>query len=228
MSEPVGEPQRISHVQPLDAGRYRSDVDTAALIAQLQADNQRLQRECRRLTALSERDPVTQLFSRRHFDERLRYEWNRAERFWTPLSLLALAVDDPVGLVDRGGEGAARAVLGRCAHLLRDHCRDVDIPCRIGDWEFAVILPATNRTAAEAELSHLRRLWRATDELPALPQLDDVFVGFGMAVAFDEAQTPLELLMLADEAILLDRRRRDHDRAPTTPAVARPTWTDAA
>jgi len=228
VSEPTCEQERISQVQPLDAGRPRPAADAAALIARLQADNQRLWRETQRLAALSDRDPATQLYSRRHFDERLRYEWNRAERFWTPLSLVAVGVDDFKGLADTAGLAAAQAVLRRCARLLSDHCRDVDIPCRVGECEFAIIMPATNRCAAEAEMSHLRRLWLATDELPALPHLDEVFVGFGMAVAFDEAQTPLELLMLADEALLLDRRKRDHERAPTTPAVARPTWIDAA
>ncbi len=228
VSEPICDQRQLRAVEPAPLSGVQPAAATGRLIASLQAENERLRRDTQRLVGLADRDRATQLYSRHHFDERLRYEWARAERFWTPLSLVTLGVDDFKWLGDTAGLGAAEAVLHRCASLLSDHCRDVDIPCRIGDCEFAVILPATNRTAAEAEVSRLRRLWMRVSELPALPEMGDVYVGFGMAVAFDDAQTPLELLMLADEALLLDRRQRDHERRPTTPAVARSTWIDAA
>ncbi|RLB61539.1 MAG: hypothetical protein DRI90_11150 [Deltaproteobacteria bacterium] len=226
--EPSRNQERISVIEPAPRSGVQPARATGRLLAQLQVENQRLRRETQRLIGLSDRDQATQLYSRRHFDQRLRYEWNRAERFWTPLSLVVLSVDDFKWWVDTAGLTAAQAVLRRCSRLLSDHCREVDIPCRVSDCEFAVILPGTNRTGTEAEVSRLRKQWLRTSELPALPETCAVNISFGMAVAFDEAQSPLELLMVADESLFLDRRQQDHERSPTTPAPARPTWIDAA
>jgi diguanylate cyclase (GGDEF)-like protein len=190
----------------------RDDKD--ALIAQLMAENQALR-------AAVPSDTLSGLYTRRHFDERLTHEWLRAERFWTPLSLIAIDLDGIEPLHRRAGATAVRGVLGFVGELLRGNKRDVDIAGRVANTSFALILPATNRTGAEAEIARLRRL--VGQRAPC----DGIAFSFGMAVAFDEALTPLELLMLADEAALLDKRAGDHAHR-TVPSSDRPTWIDAA
>lgn len=161
-----------------------------ALIDQLLAENAALRRRL-------PRDPDTGLFSRPHFDERLSYEWRRAQSTWTALSLVYIDVSawapEPSG--DGRREPFTAPEMRRLALLLDDACRDIDIPCRVGRSAFAIILPNTNRTGAEAEVKRLRGV------------LGDEALGFGMAVAVDEAQSPLELLLLADDDAERDRRR---------------------
>ena len=184
---------------------------------------QRLIKENEELRRAAVRDTVTGLYGRRHFDERLEHEWLRAERFWTPLSLIAMDLAGIDELHQRaalqGGDGAARVrqLLSWCGEMLLRCCRDVDIPCRVGRMSFAIILPATNRTGAEAEIARLRELTSA---------FRGIDLSFGLAVAFDEAQTPLELLMLADESALLDKRGRIGEGVPTEPSP--PTWIGVA
>lgn len=186
---------------------------------------QRLLRENAELRRRIDRDTLTGLMSRRHFDERLDHEWRRGERFWTPLSLIAMDVEgiDTLG-AENGAEAVCRA-FSWVGELLARGCRDVDIAARVGRTAFAIILPSTNRTGAEAELSRLRGLWRAH---PPPVGEEEIHLSFGLAVAFDEAQTPLELLMLADEAALLDKRGRIGHDVATVPSLGRPTWIDAA
>lgn len=194
-------------------------------ITQLEAENARLRRQNLRYHQLVERDPVTGLFSRRHFDARLHHEWSRAEKMWTPLSLLVVAVDDFALLRERHGLDGCHRLLAQVGELLESTCRDVDVPCRIALDSFAVILPATNRTGAEGELKRLEARWlmaAPSNRGPAALRLC-----FGMAVAFDDAQTPLELLMLADEAMIVDKRCLS-DETPTSPHLGSPTWIDAA
>ncbi len=186
---------------------------------------QRLLRENAELRRRIDRDTLTGLMSRRHFDERLEHEWRRAERFWTPLSLLAIDVEgiEAIG-AEAGAEGVRRA-FAWIGELLACGCRDVDIAARVGRTAFAIILPSTNRTGAEAEVLRLRAVLRQNP--PPIHQVD-LDLSFGLAVAFDDAQTPLELLMLADEAALLDKRGRIGHDVATVPSLGRPTWIDAA
>src|SRR5690606_3335715 len=102
-------------------------------------------------------------------------------------------------LVASRGSAATERALAALGRQLATICRDVDVCCRVAPDGFAVILPATNRTAAECELARLREgLAERSGELEPC---------FGMAVAFDQAETPAELVALADEALLLDKQR---------------------
>ena len=90
-------------------------------------------------------------------EDRLAYEWARARRFWTPLSLIAI---DTSTL----GDAWAREAV---AKWLAATAREVDVVCRSGKSTFCVILPATNRTGAEAELARLvdEAAWRLSEPL---------------------------------------------------------------
>ena len=189
-------PRRITHLNPLvslaqgGADWYRIIVShdpieaKEALIAELVAENAALRRRL-------PRDEDTGLHSRPHFEERLHYEWQRALATWTGLSLLHI---DATAYDDEACRQATPSAIRRIALLLEDSCRDIDVPCRLGRTIFGIILPDTNRTGAEAECKRLREI------------LDDDSVGLGLAVAFDEAETPLELRLLAGDAADTDRR----------------------
>lgn len=105
------------------------------------------------------------------------YEWNRAKRFWTPLSLIAIDLAD-----------LRPAEARRLERVLLGCVRDVDIVCRAGELVLCIILPCTNRTGAEAEVERLRHRLTAGGCEGA---------SFGLAIAFDEADSPEMLLACA-------------------------------
>jgi diguanylate cyclase len=193
------------------------------LIAELRAENEALRRELLRERV---RDPRTGLWGRRQFDAMLGYEWRRAEHFWTPLSLLFVEVHDLRAVAGAAGSEAAERLLAFVGTFLEGHCRDVDLPCRVGAATFGVILPGTNRTGAEAELQRLERLLRRAPGAPVFPAGVEWAASFGAAVAFDDAATPFDLVMMADEATLL--RRSGGAATRTLPVSEHPTWIDAA
>ena len=101
-------------------------------------ENARRYREARQL---AETDALTGFFNQRYFHETLRRESLRAQRYDRRLALHILDLDDFKAVNDRIGHLAGDAVLAQVAERLRNEIRSVDIGCRVGGDEFAVIMP---------------------------------------------------------------------------------------
>ncbi|MDH3393833.1 MAG: diguanylate cyclase [Desulfobulbaceae bacterium] len=102
------------------------------------------------LEYLSTRDPLTDLYNRRSFDEKLKEEAYRADRQGYPLFLALLDVDWFKEYNDTHGHQAGDEVLRCVGTLLRQNIREnVDSAFRFGGDEFAIILPQTGEEEAE-------------------------------------------------------------------------------
>jgi len=104
-------------------------------------ENARRYREARQL---AETDALTGFFNQRYFHETLRRESLRAQRYDRSLALLILDLDDFKAVNDRIGHLAGDAVLAQVAERLRNEIRSVDVGCRVGGDEFAVIMPESS------------------------------------------------------------------------------------
>ena len=126
---------------------YEPPPERVAAIEQIAAtcipaiENARRYREARQL---AETDALTGFFNQRYFHETLRREALRAQRYDRRLALLILDLDDFKAVNDRIGHLAGDAVLAQIAERLRNEIRSVDIGCRVGGDEFAVIMPESS------------------------------------------------------------------------------------
>lgn len=100
------------------------------------------------LELLQSADPLTGLRNRQRFFEDLKREVAEARRHDSALSLLVLDVHDLRGVNETSGFAAGDRLLLTLAELLLTRLRVTDIAARIGDDDFAVILPRTPFTGA--------------------------------------------------------------------------------
>ena len=106
--------------------------------------------------AARETDALTGFFNQRYFHETLRREALRAQRYDRQLALLILDLDDFKAVNDRVGHLAGDAVLAQVAEQLRNEIRSVDIGCRVGGDEFAVVMPESTDEDASQLFDRMR------------------------------------------------------------------------
>ena len=170
----------------------------------LDLERQEVHRLNLELDDLARRDGLTGLPNRRHFDEVLSREWERALRTGQPLCLLLLDVDHFKAYNDHRGHLAGDACLARVAGAMQSAIRrPADLVARYGGEEFVVLLPETQLEGA-SDLAV--RLIEMVDDL-ALPHgasqtAAHVTISVGVACLIGRAwPSPADLLAAADEAL---------------------------
>jgi diguanylate cyclase (GGDEF)-like protein len=155
------------------------------------------------LRHLAEHDPVTGLRNRRDLEPRIEDDIAAGG----PVSVLVCDVDDFQRVTDVLGAEAGHDVLRRVAGVLRRATRGSDVPTRLDDAEFAVVLRDTDRLAALAVAERLRQAVRQefADEAVAIS------VSIGLAATGTNLDTASGVLGAAHRA-LETARRLGHDR----------------
>ncbi len=127
------------------------------LEAELRIAEEHLQERNQELTVLATNDGLTGIANRRHFDDVLAREMNRAARSGVPVSLVLMDVDLFKKYNDRYGHVAGDDCLRQVAATLRKNLgRPSDLVARYGGEEFAVILPGTGEVGARYVAERLR------------------------------------------------------------------------
>lgn len=171
------------------------------------------------LTEQSLEDPITRVGNRRHWEESLAEEMDRAVRSRMPLSLLLVDVDNLKTLNDTHGHGVGDRALALVGDVLLATCRSRDVAARFGGDEFALLLPRTRaseaKVVAERIRSELARV-RATVGAP-LTKLLTVSIGVADLEAVREART--DLLFEAADRALYAAKQAGRDRVEVAAPV---------
>ncbi|WP_313954232.1 diguanylate cyclase [Accumulibacter sp.] len=161
----------------------------------IRANRELAQRE-KAIREISLTDALTGVGNRRHLDENLAAEWQRARRYGQPLSLLIFDIDHFKRVNDTWGHEAGDRVLQEVGALLRTFLRDSDRASRLGGEEFVLLMPGSSLVQAEAAAERLRQAVAAR----AMSGLPGVTVSLGVAgLANDEDGS--SLLARADAAL---------------------------
>ncbi len=173
-------------------------------LARARHDAQLARLETARLAEQTRTDALTGLANRRHLDEALATELQRARHLGHPLSLALADVDDFKQINDRFGHAAGDRVLRTVADLLRSHCRALDVVARYGGEEFCIVFVEAGRGDALRACEDMRRAVAGHDWAALQPGLA-VTLSFGLADpgAADDAAA---LLATADGRLYAAKR----------------------
>ncbi|MEX2444785.1 MAG: sensor domain-containing diguanylate cyclase [Alkalispirochaeta sp.] len=135
----------------------------------------------------SETDFLTGLLNRRGFDRAYLKERERLARNDKPFSVMLIDMDNFKSINDTHGHGEGDRILKLVADTLNRSTRTMDVACRYGGDEFAVLMPETRRADAVALQQRVEQdISRATDTFPY-----PVAASFGIHEARAEDSDPL-------------------------------------
>jgi two-component system, cell cycle response regulator len=160
-----------------------------------------------RIRAASRTDSLTRVANRRHFDDRLLADVERARKEGTALSLVMVDADHFKRLNDEHGHQVGDEVLQQVAQAIRAECGDPHLVARYGGEEFAVILVGVDGTGALGIAERIRvGVGVGTAETRIA-----VTASLGVASFPDHAEAPADLIASADAA-LYEAKRNGRNR----------------
>jgi diguanylate cyclase (GGDEF)-like protein/PAS domain S-box-containing protein len=169
-----------------------------------------------RLKQLATTDTLTGICNRRHFDEVLASEIDRAARFSSPLSLILFDIDHFKRINDTFGHQAGDRVLTQLAVVVGNTIRTVDLFARWGGEEFVVLLPGSDLNAGRLLAEKLRM----AIEKQAFSDVGQVTCSFGVAeyVPGDS----MDALMKKVDRCLYHAKASGRNRVETTATTPAP------
>lgn len=178
-----------------------AQAEVAHLRAELETRNQALGLLHESLNIQSTVDPLTGLFNRREFRNRMMAEWGRYKRHKRPLSLLLFDLDHFKRVNETHGRECGDTVLQAIGAILRGKQRRHDVDCRYSGESFAVLLPETSMDQAFLVAGQLKR----RIESSGIPWKEtEVHVTVSVGVSNGPAQHPMsdeDLIRLADQGM---------------------------
>lgn len=167
----------VRELEALNAQVVQLNEQMAEMQRELARSNRNLKSSEARFKSLSITDPLTGLANRRHLEELLNGEIERAERYGENFSLILADIDHFKHVNDSYGHDVGDNVLCTFAGLLQGQVRDCDLAARLGGEEFVVLLPQTDLAAATASAERLRV---ATREMRAADFPERISASFGV------------------------------------------------
>jgi diguanylate cyclase (GGDEF)-like protein len=180
--------------QASDVNEYARRLDTAY---------KELESTSAQLKEFSFKDEVTGLYNRRFFSIRLEEEVSRYRRFNHPVSVVLLDLDAFKAVNDDLGHGAGDETLRAMAEILLKQSRGINVICRYGGDEFAVLLVETSKGGARLYADRIRYVLSTW----TFAHGRRVTASFGIAsLPEDVAPAAEELIRAADEALYAAKR----------------------
>lgn len=153
-------------------------------------------------------DALTQLYSHKAFQQRLKEELLRSGRSQSPLSFILCDIDHFKHYNDRYGHQAGDQLLKTVAGIIASFARPVDFPARYGGEEFCLILPNFVRTEA-VDLANRLRLRIEAEPFYFQGQKSKATMSMGVSSYPQDATTESQIIRVADERLY---RAKDNGR----------------
>jgi diguanylate cyclase (GGDEF)-like protein len=185
------------HSDQLNAFR-ESEMQSLESVADICASSIQNAHYVERIRQLSYLDGLTGIFNRRFFELRIMQEIERARRSGTGMAIIMADIDDFKRLNDEFGHLLGDEVLRQVSSLFHQQLRKIDVVCRYGGEEFALLLTQTNAQHAMGVAEKLRKLVEGW-QFPGVPRA--VTLSAGVAAFPDHGGGREELIRAADTGL---------------------------
>jgi diguanylate cyclase (GGDEF)-like protein len=156
-----------------------------------------------RMKQLAYVDGLTGIHNRRYFEMRIVEELERAGRFQGRMSLIMIDIDNFKKMNDEFGHLLGDEMLRAVSSILKQQLRKMDMVCRYGGDEFAIVVPETAGESAMRVAEKLRRQVE-THFFPGVPR--PVTISCGVADYPAHGITRDEIVAAADSALYLAKQ----------------------
>jgi diguanylate cyclase (GGDEF)-like protein len=177
---------------------HQGDVESLEAVADICATAIQNAHYVERVKQLAYLDGLTGIFNRRFFELRVVEEIDRARRFNSGMAVLMVDIDQFKRLNDEFGHLLGDEVLRQVSSMFHQQLRKIDVVCRFGGEEFAILLSQTNPQHALGVAEKLRRLVESW-QFPGVPRC--VTISAGVATFPDHGTTRDELVKSADAGL---------------------------
>ena len=158
-------------------------------------------------------DPLTGLVLRHVFEEALTNEAERRRRSGGMLTLLIIDLDHFKRVNDTHGHRVGDEVLSRVGHMLRHNARNIDLTCRLGGEEFAVLLSDTDVEGAHSFINRFRQRLSDLELHTAVGVVAELTASVGIVVSTGWVET--QSLLDAADGAMYEAKRSGRNRVVT-------------
>ncbi len=182
--------------------RYVSDGtndELGELAAEFNRMNHDLVQTHRELLEMSIRDPLTNLFNRRHFDNHANTLFEQAIRYGHPLSIMVGDLDHFKQINDNFSHDIGDKVLKQVAKILCAGTRKSDLVARYGGEEFVILFA---NTGASQALTRCEQLRSDIEHYPWSSLHPELFVTMSMGLSDNLTEESVEkIISVADRGL---------------------------
>ena len=170
-----------------------------------------------RVKQLAYLDGLTGIFNRRYFELRISEEVERARRYGTGMAVIMADIDQFKRLNDEFGHLLGDEVLRQVSSIFHQQVRKIDVVCRYGGEEFAILLTQTNAQQAFTIAEKLRRQienW----QFPGVPR--SITISAGVAAFPTHGRSRDEIVRAADNGLYTAKQEGRNRVCLTSVALA--------
>ena len=146
-------------------------------------------------------DALTGLYNRRYFNDQCEREFSRCRRNTQTMSIIIIDIDYFKTINDSYGHPVGDLVLKQVSTIYKSCLRKENILCRIGGEEFAVLLPDTDRYAAQTLAERIRQEQENTHISGIQQALIKPTISLGVSSLLEQDNSYNDLLGRADRAL---------------------------
>ncbi|MCM8758812.1 MAG: GGDEF domain-containing protein [Candidatus Omnitrophica bacterium] len=160
-----------------------------------------------KITLASITDPLTGLYNKRYFQQRIKEEFSKAKRNHFPISVIISDFDNFKFYVDKYGHPLTDVLLAQFGAFVKKLLRESDIICRFGGDEFVYLLPFSDSLEAYRVGERIKNEVVSREFLLGDENRVYITMSFGIASYPEHGDTWEEVVKNADRALFISKEQ---------------------